>query len=183
MRDAVARIERLFVEHGSTLYDGFRAESVTALEHALQCAQLAEWAEARPSLVAAAFLHDVGHFVLEVPDHGGIDDAHELRALSLLGASFAAEVTEPIRLHVRAKRFLVATDATYFATLSPASIHSLELQGGPMTRDEAETFAVLPFAADAIALRRWDDLAKEPGRPTPSPGYYLALLEETMRPV
>ena len=177
---ALARIEALFVEHGSTLYDGARSESVTALEHALQCAQFAEWAHAGPALVAAAFLHDVGHFLPHprgVADRDDIDDAHEQRALALLSASFGPEVTEPIRLHVAAKRYLVTADAGYRSTLSPASIHSLALQGGPMTRDEAAAFVGLPFADDAIALRRWDDLAKEPGRPTPSLGYYLAMLD------
>lgn len=177
--DTIARIGQLFVAHGARRYEGVRSESVTALAHALQCAQLAESAEARPSLVAAAFLHDIGHFL---PGRAGacdiddIDDTHELRALPFLNRCFGREVTEPIRLHVPAKRYLVAVDGKYFASLSAASVHSLGLQGGAMTQDEARLFEALPYATDAIALRRWDDLAKEAGRATLAMTHYLTLL-------
>jgi phosphonate degradation associated HDIG domain protein len=171
--DLIRHIEGLFTEHASRAYDGARRESVSALEHALQCAQLAEWAHADASLVAAALLHDIGHFVA-----ADGDDMHELRALPLLAEGFGAYVIEPVRLHVQAKRYLVATDADYFAALSPASVHSLALQGGPMTPGERDAFEALPFAQQAVALRRWDDLSKEPGRVTPTLGYYLTLLRE-----
>lgn len=174
--DLIERIEELFVLHGSAAYEGARRESVSALEHALQCAQLAEWANARAPLVAAALLHDIGHFLASDPDH--VDDVHELRALPFLADGFGADVIEPVRLHVQAKRYLVAMDRGYAATLSPASVHSLELQGGPMSREECIVFEELPFAQDAVALRRWDDLAKEPGKRTPPLAYYLAVLEE-----
>jgi len=82
---------------------------------------------------------------------------------------------------VQAKRYLVATDAGYAATLSPASVHSPNLQGGPMSPDELRFFEDLPFAHQAIQLRRWDDLAKEPGKSTPSLAYYLVLLEEVQQ--
>ena len=174
----IDHIESLFRTHGHTTYDGTRRESVTALEHALQCAQLAEWANAPAPLVAAAFLHDIGHFV--GPDSGDdrTDDAHELRALSLLIDAFGDNVIEPVRLHVQAKRYLAAIDPAYAAALSPASVHSLALQGGPMSADERAHFDTLPFAADALALRRWDDLAKQPGRATPSLTYFMTLLDE-----
>lgn len=97
------------------------------------------------------------------------------RTLSLAGG-FGAQVLEPIRLHVAAKRYLVSTDAGYFASLSPASVHSLALQGGPMTAGEVAQFEAMPFAMDAVQLRRWDDLAKTPGQATPPLGYYMALL-------
>ena len=181
MHASVAAIAALFDAEGHVCYDGARAEAVTALEHALQCAQLAEWAGARPGLVAAALLHDVGHFVAPrsgTNDIDDLDDAHELRALPLLGATFGPDVVEPVRLHVAAKRWLVAADGDYASTLSAASIHSLALQGGAMGLDEAVAFVSVPYARDAIALRRWDDLAKQPGRTTPPLGYYLALLDE-----
>jgi phosphonate degradation associated HDIG domain protein len=173
----VERIEALFVVHGRNAYEGARRELVTALEHALQCAQLAEWAHAKPSLVAAALLHDVGHFI-ESTDDENIDDEHETRALRLLAPAFGADVIEPVRLHVQAKRFLVAVDPDYAATLSPASVHSLALQGGPMSQEEVCSFEELPFYREALMLRRWDDLAKQPGKGTPPLAYYLALLEE-----
>lgn len=173
--DIVDRVARLFDRHGDVLYDGARAEPVTALQHALQCAQLAEWAHAPPPLVAAALLHDIGHFLEAVPDD--VDDCHEHRAVPWLASAFPPAVVEPVRLHVEAKRCLVRLDAAYAAALTPASVHSLVLQGGPMTDAECAVFQRLPHAGDALRLRRWDDLAKEPGRPTPSLEYYLAVLD------
>jgi phosphonate degradation associated HDIG domain protein len=178
--DIVARIDELFGRHGHVAYDGARREAVSALEHALQCAQLAEWANADEPLVAAAFLHDVGHFLAaeSVASDDRVDDRHEELAIPFLAAGFDASVTEPVRLHVQAKRFLVRVDEHYARSLSPASVHSLALQGGAMRDDEVERFEELPFARDAVLLRRWDDLAKEPGRRTPSIDWYLALLED-----
>lgn len=180
--DCIERIEALFARHGNALYDGARAEPVSALAHALQCAQLAEWAEASTTLVAAALLHDIGHFV--DPDHvpDSEDDSHELRAMPLLLEAFGPAVAEPVRLHVAAKRYLVTVSPTYAAQLSPASVHSLMLQGGPMTAVERELFDDQAYASQALALRRWDDLAKEPGRATPSLQYYLGLLEQLRHP-
>ena len=177
----IDRIEALFTEHGATAYDGARKESVSALEHALQCAQLAEWAGADAPLVAAALLHDLGSFIAADPEGDDVDDAHELRALPLLSEAFAASVTEPVRLHVQAKRYLVAADPAYAATLSSASVHSLALQGGPMSADEMRLFDEQPFAQQALQLRRWDDAAKEPGKKTPPLAYYLALLDEVIQ--
>jgi phosphonate degradation associated HDIG domain protein len=174
----IERIEALFAQHGAQVYDDARREPVSALEHALQCAQLAEWAHAEPTLVAAALLHDIGHFLDIRPEAHDADDVHEYRALPLLAEGLGPAVIEPIRLHVQAKRYLIAADPGYAATLTPASTHSLALQGGPMSRDEQRSFEVLPFAQQAIALRRWDDLAKEPGKTTPPLAYYLALLDD-----
>src|SRR5687767_6744213 len=126
----VLQIESLFERHGKMAYDDARRESVSALEHALQCAQLAEWAGASEALVAAALLHDIGHFIDAPADADDIDDVHELRAVPFLSMGFTAEVVEPVRLHVQAKRYLVATSARYAADLSAASLHSLALQGG-----------------------------------------------------
>lgn len=179
--DLVDQIEELFLRHGHASYEGLREEPVTALAHALQCAQLAEWAEAPTPLVIASFLHDIGHFIAPDPRADAIDNVHELRALGLLVPGFGPAVIEPIRLHVQAKRYLVAVDPKYAATLSPASTHSLALQGGAMSSDELHLFEKLPFSAEAVALRRWDDLAKAPGRPTPSLAYYLALTDAERR--
>ena len=174
--DLVSRIEALFSHHGASVYLGSRREAVTALQHALQCAQLAEWAGADTPLVAAAFLHDVGHFSDGQLCDDLHDDRHETRALPWLVQGFGNEVLEPIRLHVAAKRYLVATVATYADNLSPASRHSLELQGGAMQPPEVAAFEAQPFWDHAVMLRRWDDAAKEPTRETPPLDYYLALL-------
>jgi len=178
-------IEALFLLHGAQAYESLRHEPVSALEHALQCAQLAEWAHADDALVAAAFLHDLGHFPLEGDGVGDaddvIDDRHETRALPFLEQRFGPEVLQPICLHVAAKRYLVATDPDYLGGLSPASVHSLGLQGGAMTPAEIDAFESTPFAMDAVQLRRWDDLAKVPGQRTPPLGYYIALLDDLQR--
>lgn len=179
--DVLDQIVELFHLHGHTAYEGLREEPVTALEHALQCAQLAEWAESPAPLVVAALLHDVGHFIEPAAGSDAIDDVHELRALGLLVPAFGADVIEPIRLHVQAKRFLVTVDPGYAAGLSSASMHTLGLQGGAMSPDELRLFKALPFSSQALALRRWDDLAKQPGRPTPTLAYYLALADAVRR--
>jgi phosphonate degradation associated HDIG domain protein len=176
----IERLEKLYLTRGQRLYAGAHAERVTALEHALQCAQLAEWANAEESLVAAAFLHDVGHLLRDEPVSDHEDDQHELHALELLRPDFGAAVTEPIRLHVAAKRYLCARDSAYLLGLSPASRHSLLLQGGVMTDDEAQAFETRPYAVAAVQLRRWDDLAKTPGQRTPPLGYYLGLLDSLL---
>ncbi|MBB3283451.1 HD domain-containing protein [Mitsuaria sp. TWR114] len=180
--DLIAKVEAVFHRRGHLQYGDERREPVTALEHALQCAQLAEWAHAEHSLVAAALLHDVGQLM----DGGSTaplrDDQHELTALPLLRAGgLGPDVLEPIRLHVDAKRYLVSTDPAYGPGLSEASRHSLALQGGPMNAEERLRFMTQRHASAALQLRRWDDLAKRPGMRTPPLGYYLALLEELLR--
>ena len=176
----VERVERLFTDHGHLAHPGVHREAVNPLEHALQCAQLAEWADAAAPLVAAAFLHDIGHCLAHslagLSDEA--DDRHELLAVGWLADGFDRAVTEPVRLHVEAKRYLVRADAAYLAQLSPASLHSLALQGGAMTDAEMEIFEELAFAHDAVRLRRWDDLAKEPAKRTPPLAYYLCLLDD-----
>ena len=75
-----------------------------------------------------------------------------------------------------AKRYLCAAEPGYLALLSPASVYTLSLQGGPMTGAEAAAFAAGPHAADAIAVRRWDDTAKDPAADVPGFGAYRPLL-------
>jgi phosphonate degradation associated HDIG domain protein len=178
--DIVERIARWFALHGAQSYEGARRESVSALEHALQCARLAEDAGAGPALVAAALLHDIGHFVAldDLPGHDDVDDLHERRGAAVLAPHFPPAVCEPVRLHVAAKRWLTAVEPAYLRALSPASVHTLAQQGGPMDAAQAAAFEAAPFAGDAVGVRRWDDLAKVPGRPTPRLDDYLPLLDE-----
>lgn len=179
--DTVARIEQLFVAHGRQVLGGRRAQPVTALQHALQCAQLAEWAQASDALVAAALLHDLGHHVDAEADDESRDNGHEMRVLPLLAATYGVAVTEPIRLHVQAKRYLVAAERGYLARLTPAAVHALQLQGGPMSGDEMTLFEATPHAEAAVELRRWDDLATQPRRRTPPLAHYLELLRQLER--
>ncbi|MCP5267222.1 MAG: HD domain-containing protein [Burkholderiaceae bacterium] len=174
-------LENLLTAQGNRRYTGPHEESVTALEHALQCAQLAEWAHAPEPLVAAALLHDVGHLLVEDDPSGKRNDVHELLGCRLLERETPPEVTEPIRLHVAAKRYLCAVETGYHDLLSPASRHTLLLQGGPMSNDEAHAFARDRHGQAAVSLRRWDDLAKVSGRPTPPLAHYMQIVRRVAR--
>ncbi len=170
----------LFETGGDSLYGG---ERVTQLEHALQCATLAEREQAPAELIVAALLHDVGHLLHNLPDDApddGIDDHHETSDHNYLRALLPESVTEPIRLHVPAKRFLCAVDADYLRELSPPSIVSLKLQGGAMTPQEVADFNKHPFAADAVRLRKWDDTAKVPDYPTPPLSHFATYLRQVV---
>jgi len=161
--DDVDRIVELFERWGSDRYD----EAVTQLEHALQCADLAEQAGACDELIAAALLHDLGHLMVLDRQQGSVthdhDDEHEHLAADFLATSFPPRVVAPIRLHVDAKRYLCATEPRYLGGLSDASRRSLEAQGGTMSDSEAHAFIIGPYARDAVLVRRWDDRAKTPG--------------------
>jgi gamma-butyrobetaine dioxygenase len=173
--DIVDQILDLFEARGAAAYLG---EPVSQTEHALQAAHLAIQEGASDALVVAALLHDIGHLLGPEEDAAerGIDAVHEDRGCAWLAPHFGPEVTEPVRLHVLAKRYLCAVDAAYRGQLSPASIRSLELQGGALSREEAEAFSRNPNAAGAIRLRRWDDRAKIPHLDVPGLGHYTATL-------
>src|SRR5262245_3349528 len=178
----IDRLFALFQQNGNGAYFG---EAVNETEHALQCARLAELARSAPELVAAALLHDVGHLLHglgeDVADRG-IDGHHEDVGSAWLGRYFGPAVADPVRLHVAAKRYLCAVEPDYPDRLSPASITSLRLQGGPMTPDEVRQFETEPHFRAAVAVRRWDDAAKVPGLAVPNLGHYRPLLEDVMRP-
>jgi phosphonate degradation associated HDIG domain protein len=162
MPSTVQPIVDLYAAQGGARHGN---EPVTQLEHALQCAELARRAGAAVELVAAAFLHDVGHLIAPQPHFTvrAIDDLHQYVSLAYLRPLFGAAVLEPIRLHVDAKRYLCHADPGYRELLSAAGKRRLELQGGPLTGGEASAFLRHRFAQDALRLRRWDDQAKIPG--------------------
>lgn len=168
-----ADIEQLFAARGGERYAG---EAVTQLEHALQCALLAQADGADDELVTAALLHDLGHLLHdlgETPSLQGVDDIHQYRALPFLRGLFGDAVIEPIKLHVDAKRYLCATRPGYFAALSDDSKRSLGLQGGIFNEGQAEAFIAQRGAAEAVRLRVWDDLAKTAGLATPPLAHFL----------
>ena len=111
----------------------------------------------------------------------GVDAVHEQIGADYLQPFFIPAVTEPGRLHVAAKRYLCATDPAYFATLSPTSVQSLALQGGPMSDQEVKEFEASPYFADAVQLRRFDDLGKVPGMVTPELEHFRPYLEAGLR--
>ncbi|MEM9132943.1 MAG: HD domain-containing protein [Actinomycetota bacterium] len=170
----------LYERRGTTRYD----EAVNQVEHGLQCAALALAAGAERPTVLAALLHDIGHLLLgeDDRDHDFLktDRHHEDVGSRFLANWFSEAVTEPIRLHVPAKRYLVATDTTYHDGLSPASVRSLVVQGGPMTPGEVADFEAQPGHAEAADLRRWDDLGKTPNAPTPPMSFFCDLLVEEL---
>ena len=157
-------------------------EVVTEREHAEQCAAWAVDEGAPPHLVAAALCHDLGHILLR--DSRPIDvelerDArHERAAARFLARWYGPAITEPIRLHVAAKRYLCTVDPDYRGRLSPASERSLIVQGGVMTEAEAAAFEADPHVEPALAVRRWDDLGKIEGREVPPVESYRAMLDE-----
>jgi phosphonate degradation associated HDIG domain protein len=166
---------RLMTQRGDTAYLG---EPVSQLEHALQAAWLARQAGASRELVLAALLHDVGHLLHDLPESvaaEGIDTRHEVAGYEWLLTRFGPQVAEPARHHVSAKRYLCRVDPEYLARLSPASIQSLELQGGPFSAEETRVFESEPYYREAVIVRRWDDDAKSPGLQVPGLDTYLDL--------
>jgi gamma-butyrobetaine dioxygenase len=164
---AVETIGALFAGPGAQAYLG---EPVTIGTHMLQAGALAEAAGADRSLVAAALLHDVGHLRNET------DSRHGEAGARWLSQWFGEAVTEPVRLHVAAKRYLCAVEPGYFGRLSDESVRTLTRQGGPMTPAETAAFEATPHAGDAVALRRWDDQAKDPAVTPPPFSHFEALL-------
>ena len=178
---AADRILEILESSGAAQYGD---EAVSQLQHALQCAHLAECSGASDSLVVAALLHDFGHLIHKLGEDAaarGIDDRHEVLGRKYLARWFDEDVTAPIGLHVDAKRWLCETEPAYFDTLSPASVRSLELQGGPFSEAEAAAFIARPYAHDAVAVRRWDEQAKDPEAVTPGLDRYRSHIEAAIR--
>ena len=177
----VEKIITLFNDQGDSEYGG---EPVTQGEHALQSAHLALAEKASSSLVIASLLHDIGHLLHALPDDApeqGIDDLHEELGNRFLIKYFIPAVSEPVHLHVAAKRYLCAVEPSYFALLSEPSVLSLQLQGGPMSEEECQKFEANPFYKDAVQLRRYDDMAKIPNLTVQPIEFYAPFLQENLK--
>lgn len=175
----VEEILDLYAHKGGASY----GEGVSMTEHGLQAALLAEREGQAAPMIVAALLHDIGHLLHDLPEDiadQGIDSQHESIASAWLSQFFPKGVSEPVRLHVAAKRFLCTTVSGYFADLSPASVQSLELQGGQMSNAESKAFMAEPFMGPALRLRRWDDLAKVAGLKTPGLDHYRPTIEAAL---
>ena len=173
-------IGELLILYGGRGAAAYFGEAVTVTEHSLQAAHFAQRADAPDGLAIAALLHDIGHLIEPVP--GDIADwktdaRHELAGFRWLASRFGPDVCEPVRLHVPAKRYLCATDPAYLSALSPASVVTLRLQGGPMARAEADAFEAEPYFREAIRLRQWDDQSKIAGLRVPDLASYRPLIE------
>ena len=177
----VTKLLNLLETKGSNIQYG--NENVTQLEHALQCAELAEKNNFSKEIITAALLHDIGHLLYdgEDPIHDGKDGYHENLGAEYLSTYYGEEVTRPIKAHVACKRYLSAVEEGYYEILSEASKISLEAQGGPFTKEEAEEFIKKPFMKNAVELRRFDDQAKVLNKETPSLEHFKNYLEESLK--
>lgn len=170
----------IFERRGAESYLG---EPVTMSEHMLQGAELAEQAGASDEIIAAALLHDIGHYTNEFPDDAlaqGIDNHHDEAGAAIVSRFFPSVVTQCVRYHVAAKRYLCATDEAYFNKLSEASVHTLGLQGGPMNEDEVTEFEKNPHLKEIVQVRYWDDQGKVPNHVTPNFAHYAPLLQNVV---
>lgn len=177
---ALDDIRAAFAKRGADNY----GEGVSQLEHALQCGACAERDGASPALITATLLHDIGHLLHDLPQDiadRGIDTEHESLGSAWLSQHFGPDVTEPVRLHVAAKRYLATVEKGYYELLSAASIQSLKLQGGLMSPEEAKKYEAEQFAEDAIKLRRWDDEGKIVGLKTPDLAHFEGLVRQSLR--
>ena len=173
-------IADIFERRGAESYLG---EQVSMSEHMLQGAVLAEAEGAPEELIAAALLHDIGHYTSEFgPMSLGDerDNYHEESGAMVLAPFFPSVITECVRLHVPAKRYLCATDKGYHDRLSEASKHTLMLQGGPMSAEEVKDFESNPYHREAVRVRIWDDEGKKPGVVTPEFRHYVPLLQRVV---
>jgi predicted HD phosphohydrolase len=163
-------------------YDG---EAVDQLQHALQCAALAREAGADRELVVAALLHDVGRSPVALRDlrEAGVPLGAGREHGELAGAWLRPLIGERVawlaEQHVPAKRYLVATDPAYRDALSETSRRTLERQGGPMSPEQVVRFEAHPGWREAVQLRLWDDLGKDPDAEVPP----LEAYEEDLRRV
>ena len=173
----VARVAEAFESEGARAYLG---EPLTLAEHMLQAATLAEERGMDDEIVVAALLHDIGHLVTE-RGTGGMEDTedryHEELGAKVLQGYLPPVVVDCVRHHVAAKRYLCARKPAYLRGLSRASLHSLNLQGGAMTEEEAAAFERIADIEKMLQVRRVDDAGKTPGRRTPGFPHFAPLVQ------
>ncbi|MBO6947130.1 MAG: HD domain-containing protein [Rhodospirillales bacterium] len=156
----------------------YGTEPITELEHALQIADIADEMSGDEEMILAALLHDIGRVAVRqdeisdtlVPDHMGKtkdgSKGHDAAGAELLSDYFSDRILAGIRMHVAAKRYLCTVEPKYRDKISGGSETTLRMQGGLMSDEELEKFRATPFSEDAVQIRRWDDMAKIPGKPT-----------------
>jgi phosphonate degradation associated HDIG domain protein len=176
----VAFLADIFERRGAEEYLG---EDVTMAEHMLQAAQCAERAGQPKGVIVAALLHDIGHFTSEFGTYSPddvVDKHHEDAGADILARYFPPLVTDCVRHHVAAKRYLCAARPEYFQKLSPASVHTLMLQGGPMNAGEVAAFERMPHWQDIVRVRVYDDTGKRAGAPTKSFADYADMVQRVI---
>ena len=176
-KNIVAFLGDIFERCGDEEYLG---EPVTMAEHMLQGATIAETNNLPEDIIVAALLHDIGHFTSEFGTFSMADTHdrfHEEAGAQVLGEFFPSVVTDCVRYHVAAKRYLCATNATYFDKLSSASVHSLNLQGGPMNKEEVIEFEKNPNLEKIIQVRYLDDAGKSATMQTPDFWHFAPMVQ------
>ncbi|WP_424941166.1 (R)-1-hydroxy-2-trimethylaminoethylphosphonate oxygenase [Aliiroseovarius sp. S253] len=167
----------IFDRRGGEEYLG---EDVTMAEHMLQGATIAEQNGQSEEIIVGALLHDIGHFTSEFgtyhPDDTE-DRHHEDAGAEVLEQFFPSVITDCVRFHVAAKRYLCATKPSYYDRLSAASVHTLELQGGPMSADEVAVFEKNPNLKQIIAVRYLDEAGKRAGMETPDYWHFAPMVQ------
>ena len=176
----VAFLADIFERRGGEEYLG---EPVTMAEHMLQAATLAEQAGRDDVTIVAALLHDIGHFTSAFGTFR-MDDTedrfHEEAGAEILERFFPTSVTDCVRQHVAAKRYLCATRPDYLQRLSEASVHSLNLQGGPMSDAEVAVFERLPNLERIVQVRYLDDAGKRDGMKTPPFAHFAPAVQRVV---
>ncbi|MFT5707342.1 MAG: phosphonate degradation associated HDIG domain protein, partial [Oceanospirillaceae bacterium] len=174
----LSTIAELYNDQGNLTY----GEDITQIEHAVQCAELAVRAGESDELISAALLHDIGH-LMAATDIAFGNYKHDSIGADYLSPYFSKAVTEPIRQHAQAKRYLCSVEEGYLASLSAASLDSLKNQGGLMTKEEQLAFAATPYFVESIRLRRWDDEGKNLELSKLSIEHYSHHLAAAIKPV
>ena len=172
--DFVGELEAIFTTRGAREYLG---EEISIAEHMIQSAMRAEESTSSDSLIVAALLHDIGHLVQSQTEAEDWDREHDVVGAAYLAPRFGPAVVEPVRLHVQAKRYLCLVEPGYRERLSPASVHTLSLQGGVMSTQEAKAFESNSHYRGAVQIRRWDDSGKKEGIPIRSFSHFRATIE------
>lgn len=173
----VAFLGDIFERRGGEEYLG---EPVTMAQHMLQGATLAEEAGLSEEIIVAALLHDIGHFTSEFGTYSPEDTEdrhHEEAGEKVLAPFFAPVITDCVKYHVAAKRYLCATKPEYFARLSVASVHTLELQGGPMSAAEVAAFEANPNLEAIIQVRYLDEAGKRADMQTPDFAHFAPMVQ------
>lgn len=180
-QNVVSFIKDIFERRGAEEYLG---ERVTIAEHMLQAATLAEKEGCNEAIIVAALLHDIGHFTSEFGSfsmNDEVDKLHEDGGARILERFFPKLVVDCVKYHVSAKRYLCAKDPDYFSKLSDASIHSLKLQGGSMSKEEVNQFEKNPNLDQIIKVRYFDEAGKKEKMATPDFDYFVPMLERVVK--
>ena len=173
----VAFLADIFDRRGGEEYLG---EAVTMAEHMLQGATIAEQNGMPEDVIVGALLHDIGHFTSEFGTYAPTDTEdrhHEDAGAEVLAPFFPSVITHCVLYHVAAKRYLCATKPEYFKRLSPASVHTLELQGGPMSSEEAAEFEKNPNLEKIIQVRYLDEAGKRADMETPDFHHFAPMVQ------